>query len=76
MKGGYVLNWLIKVAQCLKNGFPIYQDAVGGIRSTGHRGAGWRSFSGGEGNDTAIVKRIFIRETWRNQRQDKKRKRD
>jgi hypothetical protein len=35
MKGGYVLNWLIKVAQCLKNGFPIYQDTVGGIRSTG-----------------------------------------
>jgi len=28
MKGGYVLNWLIKVAQCLKNGFPIYQDTV------------------------------------------------
>jgi len=45
-----------------ENGSPIDQDTVGGIRSAGRRGAGWRSFSGCEGNDKAIVKRIFIRE--------------
>ena len=52
--------------------FPHLSGYRGWNTKHGHRGAGWRSFSGGEGNDKAIVKRIFIRETWRNQRQDKK----
>jgi hypothetical protein len=40
----------------------------------GDRGAVWRSFSGPEGNDKAIVKQIFVRESWRKQGAGLKRK--